>query len=176
MLTSQVSNLGSSLLAALEKKDGEDLNRIRLQQEMSVLQLTTTIKELQIDAIKEQQASQKQSLDSTTYRYDHYTALIKEGISKREQVSMDASLAAVIINTMGAFAKTAASIGYAVPQVGSPFAMTYGGAQIGNALNAASGAFEIGSIISNYVSQQALTMAGYDRREQDWSLQQKTAV
>lgn len=175
MLTSQVSNLGSSLLAALEKKDGEDLNRIRLQQEMTVLQLTTTIKELQIDAIKEQQASLKQSLDSTTYRYDHYTSLIKEGISTREQVSMDASLAAVIINTMGAIAKTAASIGYAVPQVGSPFAMTYGGAQIGNALNAASGAFEIGSIISNYVSQQALTMAGYDRREQDWTLQRKTA-
>ena len=174
-LTVQVSNLGNALLSALEKKDAEALNLIRLQQEKSVLLLTTTIKEMQIKATEQQKASQQQSLNNASYRYTHYDKLLKDGISQREQVSMDASLAAMILNTLGGITKTAASIGYAVPQVGSPFAMTYGGQQLGNALNAASGAFEIGAIISSYVSQQSLTMAGYDRRAQDWTVQRDIA-
>ena len=172
---SQVSNLGNALLAAIEKKDAEALNAIRLKQEMSVLQLTTTIKELQIKNADELKATQNVSLNSADFRYKHYDQLMTDGISKREQVSMDAALAAMILNTLGGITKTAASIGYAIPQVGSPFAMTYGGQQLGNVLNAASGAFEIGSIISNYVSQQALTMAGYDRRKQEWTLQREIA-
>ncbi len=174
-LTAQVSNLGNALLSALEKKDAEALNLIRLQQEKSVLQLTTTIKEMQIKAIEQQKSSQQEGLNNASYRYTHYDKLLKDGISQREQVSMDAALAAMILNTIGGITKTAASIGYAVPQVGSPFAMTYGGQQLGNALNAASGAFEIGAIISSYVSQQSLTMAGYDRRAQDWTLQRDIA-
>ena len=174
-LTAQVTSLGSALLSALEKKDIETLNLIGRQQEKVVLQMTSNIKEMQIKAINEQIASQMASLNSADYRYKHYDKLVTDGISKREQVSMDAALAAMILNTLGGITKTAASIGYAVPQVGSPFAMTYGGQQIGNALNAASGAFEIGSIISNYVSQQSLTMAGYDRRSEEWTLQRDIA-
>lgn len=174
-LTGQVGSLGSALLTALEKKDAEALSLISLQQEKTVLQLTTAMKELQIKVVEQQNAAQQQSLNNASYRYTHYENLIKEGISEREQVSMDAALAAMLLNSIGSITKTAAAIGYAVPQVGSPFAMTYGGQQIGNALNAASGAFEIGAIISSYVSQQALTMAGYDRRTSEWTLQRDTA-
>lgn len=174
-LAVQVVNLGNSLLSVLEKKDAEALNLISRQQEKVILQMTTAIKEMQVKAIDEQMASQRESLNAAHYRYTYYNQLISEGISEREQVSMDAALAAMVLNTMGSITKTAASIGYAVPQVGSPFAMTYGGQQLGNVLNAASGAFEIASAISTYVSQEALTMAGYDRRNQDWVLQREMA-
>jgi len=175
MLTSQLSNLGTSLLSTLEKKDAEELSLLRIRQEKNILNLTTNIKKQQIQEVKENRASIEESLNSANYRKTHYTDLLKKPVSAKEQMSLDAMAAAVVFNTLGSITKTAASIGYAVPQVGSPFAMTYGGVQIGNALNAASGVFEIGAIIYNFISQQALTMAGYDRRKEDWTLQQKLA-
>jgi hypothetical protein len=78
--------------------------------------------------------------------------------------------AAAEFTVIGAVLRTAASIGYAVPQVGSPFAMTYGGEQLGAVLTAASGAAEIGADISNFVAQTALQMATYGRRSDDWTL------
>lgn len=174
-LTAQVTGLGNSLLSALEKKDAEALGLISRQQEKVILQMTAAIKEMQIKAIDEQMVLQQESLNSAHYRFTYYHKLITKGISEREQVSIDAAKAAMVFNTMGSITKTAASIGYAVPQVGSPFAMTYGGQQLGSVLNAASGAFEIASAISNYISHGALTMAGYDRRNEDWSLQREIA-
>jgi hypothetical protein len=53
--------------------------------------------------------------------------------------------------------------------------MTYGGIQIGSAVNAASGVFELGAEISNFIATRAATMGSYERRAQDWTLQQQMA-
>jgi Tc toxin complex TcA C-terminal TcB-binding domain/Neuraminidase-like domain/PA14 domain/Salmonella virulence plasmid 28.1kDa A protein len=45
---SEVKSLGNNLQAALEKKDGEDLSRLRASQESSVLQLVTAVKQRQV--------------------------------------------------------------------------------------------------------------------------------
>ncbi|WP_293129870.1 hypothetical protein [Okeania sp. SIO3I5] len=174
-LTTQLANLGAALLNALEKKDAEAINLLRISQEQSMLKLVTTIKEQQIQEIVDSQVSLQASLDSAKKRYSHYSDLVKNGISHREQKSLDCMLAATISNVAGSVTKTAASIGYAVPQVGSPFAMTYGGNQIGNALNAASGIFDILATVSNYLAQQHQIMAGYDRRAEEWTLQSNLA-
>jgi hypothetical protein len=174
-LTAQLGNLGAALLSALEKKDAEVLNLLRISQEQSILKLVTTIKEQQIKEIVESQVSLQASLDSAKKRYSYYSDLVKNGISYREQKSLDCMLAATISNVAGSVTKTAASIGYAVPQVGSPFAMTYGGNQLGNVLNAASGVFDILATISNYLAQQHQIMAGYDRRAEEWTLQSSLA-
>ncbi|RYZ32331.1 MAG: toxin, partial [Sphingobacteriales bacterium] len=60
--------------------------------------------------------------------------------------------------------------------MGSPFAMTYGGEQIGAVLGAESAALELGTTISTYVAQLSLTIAGYQRRESDWRLQSDLAA
>ena len=91
-------------------------------------------------------------------------------------VGLDAMADGLAYNILATVTKTAAAIAYAIPQVGSPFAMTYGGIQVGAALNAASSVFEIGSMIQSYVAQRSATMAGYERRAQDWELQNKLAV
>jgi hypothetical protein len=174
-LTNQLASLGAALLGALEKQDAEALNLLKIQQEKTILKLTTSIREQEVEDVKAMQRALEQSLNQAKYRQQFYDNLIKVGISEREQISMNAMIAALAFNVMGSVIKSAASIGYAVPQAGSPFAMTYGGQQIGNALNAASGVMEIGSAISAYMSQQALTMAGYDRRKEEWTLQEKLA-
>lgn len=49
---SQLSSLGSALLSALEKKDAEKMNLIRMQQEKTILNLTTSIKEKKLKMLR----------------------------------------------------------------------------------------------------------------------------
>src|SRR5207249_3456990 len=56
-------------------------------------------------------------------------------------------------------------------QVGSPFAMTYGGQQLGNTLTALSGVLQFGANVAGIVADRSTTMATYERRRQDWQLE-----
>jgi hypothetical protein len=170
-LTSILTQLGSSLLAALEKKDAEALALLRSSQEKTLLDMTTSIKERQIEELTKMKASLEESLKSAAERFDYYTDLITKGLSPWEIANIVGMTTAVIFNVIAGITKAAASIGYALPQVGSPFAMTYGGQQIGSMLYAASHAIENYAVVSNFVAQLSLTMAGYERRGQEWQLQ-----
>ncbi|TWF42253.1 virulence plasmid A protein [Chitinophaga polysaccharea] len=174
-LCSVVIDLGNALLSALEKNDAAALEMIRNTQEGQILDLTTKIKEDHITELEHTIASLNSNLSSANERLTFYTDVIDRGLSSFEQTSLDAAAAAMAFNVLGSITKTAASIGYAVPQVGSPFAMTYGGEQLGNALNAASGVFEISAEVSTYISANSATMGGYERRKEDWKLQKKIA-
>jgi hypothetical protein len=174
-LTATLTALGQELLGALEKKDAEALSAMQNSQAGQILDMTTQIKQERIKELEAGVAALTESKAGAQNRLDHYSGLIEKGISVYEEVHLVAMEEALIFNLLATVTKTASSIGYAVPQVGSPFAMTYGGKQIGAMLNAASGVLEIGSIISNFIGQCALTMGGYDRRSQDWKLQKTTA-
>ena len=43
-------------------------------------------------------------------------------------------IVAQVLSTVGGVLKTMSGVGYLVPQIGSPFAMTYGGQQAGSSL------------------------------------------
>ncbi|MGF7037635.1 neuraminidase-like domain-containing protein [Mucilaginibacter lappiensis] len=176
MLCSTLIELGSALLAALEKNDAEALSALQANQQGQILDMTTTIKEDRISELKATIAGLNSSLASANNRLTYYTELIDAGLSGFEKTSLDAAAAGLAFNILAGISKTAASIGFAIPQVGSPFAMTYGGIQVGSAVNAASGAFEIGATVSAFVSQQSATMGGYERRGQEWGLQKQQAV
>jgi hypothetical protein len=169
--TGQVQQLGAALLAALEKGDAEALAMLRTRQERAILDLTTQIKEQQIVEVQATGAALTDSLEAAVERKLHYQTLSDVGLIPQEVDNLRAMEAALVFNTLASVATTASSIGYAIPQVGSPFAMTYGGIQVGSTVQAAAGVFQIGSIISQFIAQQALTMAGYTRRAQDWQLQ-----
>lgn len=174
-LCSTLVELGNSLLSALEKSDAERLSSLRTNQEGQILEMITQIK---LDHITELQAT-IQSLNfartGATNRLTYYTNVLNSGLSSYENANLSASDAALAFTILSSISKTAAAIGYAIPQAGSPFAMTYGGVQVGSAVNAAAGVFEIGAEISNFIAQRALTMGGYQRRASEWGLQQQLA-
>ncbi|MET1113133.1 MAG: neuraminidase-like domain-containing protein, partial [Allosphingosinicella sp.] len=171
-----VSQLGAALLGALEKQDAEALALLSNAQQSGLLKLTTQIKEQQIEEVKATGIGLQQAYENATTRYDYYTKLLAEGLSPGEVQSLDAMADALAFNILASITKTASSIGYAVPQVGSPFAMTYGGQQLGAVLTAAGDVFEIGSAVATYISQRSLTTAGYDRRTAEWQLQQSLSA
>jgi hypothetical protein len=174
-LCSTLIELGNSLLSVLEKSDAEGLSALRTNQEGQILEMMTQIKQ---DRLTELQAT-IQSLNfartGATNRLTFYTNTINSGLNSYENANLSATDAALTFTLLSSISKTAAAIGYAIPQVGSPFAMTYGGVQVGSVVNATSGVFEIGAEISNFIAQRALTMGGYKRRAADWVLQQQLA-
>ncbi|BBS37426.1 hypothetical protein WP5S18E01_22730 [Enterobacter cloacae] len=167
--------LGSALLSVLEKNDAEALAALRNNQEGQILEMNISIKTERISEIQANILSLTASQTGAASRLTYYTDMLNNGLSGYEQTSLDATAAALAANILGSISKTAATIAYAVPQVGSPFAMTYGGVQLGSAVNASSGVFEIGAEISSFISQRAATMGGYERRSQEWSLQKQIA-
>ncbi len=175
-LTGLVMQLGASLLAALEKQDAAALQLLRTSQERALLDLTTLIKEQQITEAEQTGLALQESQKSAQHRYDYYVQQLARGLSPSELLNIASSTVATVFNVLAGATRTAASIGYAVPQVGSPFAMTYGGQQIGSALTAASGVFEIYGMLANFAAQMALTMAGYQRRADEWQLQADLAA
>ncbi|MGN6253462.1 MAG: neuraminidase-like domain-containing protein [Solirubrobacterales bacterium] len=168
--TAQVTDLGSKLLTALERRDAENLELLRSTQERQVLTMMTTAKE---DAIAEAEASLaglRESLAGAKNRVSHYQKLLSESLNASEETNLESLAAGLVFNVLASGLRAAATIAYAVPQAGSPFAMTYGGIQLGNSMTAASAVSEIESEISSYIAQRSLTMAGYERREEDWTL------
>ena len=72
----EVKGLGSALLAALEKKDGEELSRLRASHETSMLELVTAIRERQVlDAMANKQNLLK-GREIAAFRLQHYIDLL----------------------------------------------------------------------------------------------------
>lgn len=72
----EVKSLGSALLSALEKKDGEELGRKRAAHETAMLGLMTSIKERQVLEAKANREGLTKSRETAKFRLEHYTALL----------------------------------------------------------------------------------------------------
>lgn len=171
-----VISLGSNLLSILEKKDAEALGMLRATQEKTLLELATFIKEQQIADLVRQHDSLNESLSNAVLRHTYYKTLVQAGLSSKEIANIQASKTALLFTVASQAIKTASAVGYSLPQAGSPFAMTYGGQQIGATLTALGGVLDIGTTISSFYAQMSLTMAGYERREQEWKHYEELAA
>lgn len=174
-VTSSLVQLGNSLLNALEKKDVEQLTLLKQTQEQHIQNLTIRIKETQLLQAKANLKALSENLKNAQSRYDHYARLITTGLIPAETLHLQATILSNALSLAGSVMKLSSSIAHLVPNVGSPFAMTYGGREIGSSMNAVGSYFDILSSISGFVGNLSLTMAGYQRREGDWKFQQKTA-
>jgi hypothetical protein len=74
--TAEVRALGSQLLAALEKRDGEHLARIRAVDELALLDLMTATRQRELDEASAALDVTRQSRQSALTRYRHYQRLL----------------------------------------------------------------------------------------------------
>ncbi|MFQ1702412.1 neuraminidase-like domain-containing protein [Loktanella agnita] len=168
---SLVVQFGSSLLAALEKKDAEALSQLRVGQERALQQMATLVKEQQILEAEEAQSALDLSYDAAVGRQTYYQQQVDDGLSIGEQINLASMTLGTIFNVSGSVMRGASAIAYAVPQVGSPFAMTYGGQQLGAAIGAGASVLEGLGMLANFAAQMSITLAQYKRREDEWNLQ-----
>ena len=174
-LTEDVIRLGSSLLAALERKDAEALATLQVTQEGRVLGLTSTVRQQQLDLIDQQRTSIQAARDSAAYRRDYYQGLIGSGYSLTEIAQVGALMAGMAAQGASTFMKWASAIGFTVPQAGSPFAMTYGGQQVGSSIHETSAALDSSAQFMGANAEILGLTAQYTRRSEDWELQQRLA-
>jgi hypothetical protein len=201
-LCSEVRSLGSAFLAALEKKDAEHLAVLRATQETSLLTAVKDVKQRQLDEANATLAGLQKSLELAQIRQSYYTTLlsaastisvgVKAGpvdvnvsvpllpMSQYELLHLGLVAGSLVFQLGQVGAELAAAILHLIPnqtiaEPGAP-STTLGGTNFGNAIQAFGGSMGANASLLNTASSAVATMAGYDRRAQEWDFQKRLAA
>ncbi|MBK7336325.1 MAG: hypothetical protein IPJ00_09200 [Saprospirales bacterium] len=99
----EVRSLGNSLLSALEKRDSEELSRIRADHELKVLQASKEVRKKQIEEATENLESVNRSKTITEARRDYYKNLkfMNEGEIAHIALTVASSVVQTIAQVIG---------------------------------------------------------------------------
>lgn len=171
-VTATAIGLGQSLLSALEKKDAEKLAILLQTNEQHILELSRNSKQDQLSAAEQSVKALEAGLEGARYREQHYADLIKSGYSAWEIVQIALSGGAIVVQTLGDASLIASQVAHLIPTI---YGFSDGGMRPGDAV-------EVGSKLTQSISQMmqqgagiAGTVASYQRRAEDWHLQETMA-
>ena len=170
-----VQSFAAALLAALEKKDAEELGRLRNTHELNLLRLRSRALEFEVASATDTVDALQRQRDATEYRQGYYATLRTASLTGWERTQQIARHTASLSHVTASTIAFASAIAKAIPNGGSPFAMTYGGIQVGGALGAAAGATSLLGAAAEATSASAGLEATFQRRDEDWQHQQKLA-
>jgi hypothetical protein len=177
-LCADVRVLGGALLAALEKSDAEALATLRSSNEVSLLAAIRQTKALQVNEAQANIDALTQSQAKTQARLDHYRSLVFLSVGEATHLRLAAE--AAVLGVIASSSETLAAVLHLVPEIsvgiagfgGSPtVSLGFGGGQIGAAFEATARGAQGLMAIKNWESTTIATLAGYQRRQEDWSLQ-----
>ena len=180
--TQELRTLGSSLLQALEKKDAEALSLLRSDLDIRLLKAVREIKLLSIKEAKEQIEILNRTKAITEERDNYYTNIQK--IIPKEQLNLnklkeahDFQLNAQIIEGLGGIYALIPDVKLGAYGFGGAPAVdaSFGGVNLSTASRAAASVFNIFSSMAAYEANTASITGGYDRRYDDWKLQERLA-
>jgi hypothetical protein len=181
-LAQEVRGLGSSLLQALEKKDAEAMSLLRSEQEIKVLNAVKDMKLLQIQEAGEQIEVLKKTKAVTEERYTYYSQI--EKIISKEQLNLDKLSESHDYQFKSQVVRTVAGALALIPEFhvgasgfgGSPHVvMQLGGSAMSRATNIAADILNILGSVASYEANRASILGGYERRFNDWKLQERLA-
>jgi len=181
-LNNEVKAIGAQMLSALEKKDAEEIARIRGTHEVQLLENMRAIKELEIKEQEEVLSGLEKSLEAANQKVTFYTNL--SFMNAWEYTAMALSGASTLLDSAIAIGYIAAGGLKLIPNFvigaagfgGSPTAHAEtGGDKIGETAEAA---VKTMSAISHSLDKMAnisSTMASYYRRKEEWDQQKALA-
>jgi Tc toxin complex TcA C-terminal TcB-binding domain/Neuraminidase-like domain/Salmonella virulence plasmid 28.1kDa A protein len=177
-LCADVRVLGGALLAALEKSDAEAMATLRATNELSLLAAIRQSKALQVKEAQTNIDALTQAQAKTQARLDHYRGLLF--LSAGEATHLRLAAEAAVLGVIASSSETLAAVLHLVPEIsigiagfgGSPtVSLGFGGGQMGAAFEATARGAQGLMAIKNWESTTIATLAGYQRRQEDWSLQ-----
>jgi hypothetical protein len=166
-----VQGFGAALLSALEKKDIEELSRLRTVHQQNMLKRGTDARQWEIDTAKEAIQALNRQKEIVDYRKSYYKELLTQHTIPAEKAQASSRLLASIIRGGEATLGCLAGVFHLLPEIGSPFAMKYGGRQPGDSSNAFAIATGTLAAVLDEIAASAGLMAGFSRREQGWEHQ-----
>jgi hypothetical protein len=167
-----VIQLGQSLLTVLEKKDAEELSLLYNVNQKNLLALTRTSKQNQLQAATQNVLALQASLQNAQDRLNHYTRLKNEGLSIGEAAQIDLETDAIRLYNIGNTIVELAAAGYAIPTI---YGFSDGGFHPGDVIKTGGEAIKSLSELKRMSANLAGIVSGYQRRDQDWQLQQTLA-
>lgn len=185
-ICTELKALGNGLLSALEKKDGEALSMMRSHHETLLLEMAKTIKKLQITEAQRNREGLEQTRAVTEHRANFYMQVLQAGLNSSEKEHQTLSFASMALSIAGQGIEMATAALDPVPDVfiggmagagGGPINLNHtgGGTKGGAALSAFGRFFNMLSTMTSYAASSAQTSAIYQRRKDDWKLQQELA-
>ena len=177
-LVQKLNQFGNDLLAALEKKDAEELSMLQNRQEGVILGMTRSIKAAQLEEAKYNVTSLQTSLDAANHQVKHYDKLLKEGLSATESAQLGLMITGSTLMSFSAIGKIASAIAYGTGKVHIGLftsGYTTGGETAGKALEATTEALEVGGDAISMIGEVLGIYAQHERSVQDWQLQRSMA-
>lgn len=171
--TQELKSLGNALLAALEKRDAEQLQTLRLQQEHGMQRLVRDIRLLQVEEANKSVESLSSALEAAEARLKYYQGLKK--ISSGEVSALNLSRNAQVLTEYVSSYELVTSLLYLIPEVqaGAFPSVIFGGANRGNSSGAYADSLRMIASSYAYQSSMATTMASYERRWDEWKQQER---
>jgi hypothetical protein len=174
--TQTVQGFGNALLSAMEKKDVEELTLLRSVHEQNILKFSLDIKKQQVKEAKFQLEATEENLKNVQNRIDYYQGLIETGLTGWERTQQISKHTATLLRGLEGSMHLLQGINYLIPQLGSPFAMKYGGAELGASTEGFAEWLRSSASGADSISASAGLEAGNQRREQEWKNQLKLAT
>jgi Tc toxin complex TcA C-terminal TcB-binding domain/Neuraminidase-like domain/Salmonella virulence plasmid 28.1kDa A protein len=181
-ICNDVKALGSALLSTLEKKDGEAMALLRQTQELRLLTAIKALRETQLDEARTNVAALENQKKITETRRDYYRDI--ERTTSQEKLHIDKLAESHTLQETAQGWKLAASIISYLPEIklgasgfgGTPMAAFWiGGVALGKAASLVGDVYSYKSMIAGNDSGMASARASYDRRWDDWKLQERLA-
>lgn len=173
--TGEVKGLGGALLSALEKKDAEELSLLRQLHEQNILKATKNLKKMAIEEAKLGLASAQHSKELIEIRLAEYEG--KEYMNTREKQSLFLTGAADILMGKEKEQMLLSQIFGLIPQFhAGPFPdVETGGRTLSEIASMVGTSYGIQASVLRNGASMASTYGSYDRRQEDWDFQVKTA-
>ncbi len=177
-LCGEIKALGSALLSALEKRDAEALALLRSSQEIKVLDALRQVKEKQIEETTEALEGLKKTKEMVTIRQTYYANIPFLNLGEAAHLALTS--AGLVIQNVAARLDLVGSVVSLIPnfKITSPFSAgpTFGGDNVGQAIRAFSAYLGGNASIMQTRGGLAATLGGYQRRFDDWKLQERLAA
>ena len=78
---SQVQGFGAALVSAIEKRDAQQLEVLRVTQQLNILTMTTATKQADIDSAQNAVDTLNAQLDTAQFRHDYFQGLIEDWLN-----------------------------------------------------------------------------------------------
>lgn len=176
-LCNDVKTLGTELLAVLEKRDAEELARLRSTQEVALLDAARSVRQGQLAEAERQLAALERQRDLVEQRRAHYQEVLQRRIPLEREAEKKSVSAKNLAITRGELEIVAAIVN-ALPNYsyGTNNSIIWGMPNLGAAFEATARA--VGVVVQNDLSEAAMAsaQAAYARRSEDWDFQGRYAA
>jgi hypothetical protein len=171
-LASFVERIGDSLLSMLGQQDAAGLNKLNNDHAQELLAMVTQQKKAQISLAESDNALLVKRQESIQARVNYYSDLtVNNGMSPLEIALEPLHFANTAQEVLVKSVESVAHMLGGVAEVGSPFAMVYGGRELCHLVAAGSVSLDTVNILTKAAIGGLERGANYERRYKDWLFQ-----